>query len=219
MPLNRKVVSLNKLHNFYIGRIWSVYVKFGERDKGSGWQQMVKGVLGVLTRVLTKGALVDQSGSFGDGWWCFRGDGPGWLSFDQSQPCLTRALGLKTRMKTWGVTPPAKRTGWLTTAEIDKNLKAINPGIHKYSLRPKISVFSSQAQIPDDSYFRTEAHNTHAHSSLWIHVRKSYPYERLRRTEHRQIWKFLKSAIALRRWPFSHSFMHLNLQFFLPFRI
>jgi hypothetical protein len=29
---------------------------------------MVKGVLGVLTRVLTKGALVDQSGSFGDGW-------------------------------------------------------------------------------------------------------------------------------------------------------
>jgi hypothetical protein len=35
MPSNMIVVSLEKLDNFYIGRIWSVLVKFGERDKSS----------------------------------------------------------------------------------------------------------------------------------------------------------------------------------------
>jgi hypothetical protein len=43
MPLNMKIVSLDKLHNFYIGRIWSVYVKFGERDKSSRRAMGVKG--------------------------------------------------------------------------------------------------------------------------------------------------------------------------------
>jgi hypothetical protein len=43
MTLNMKVVSLDKLHNFYIGRIWSVYVKFGERDKSSQVTRRVKG--------------------------------------------------------------------------------------------------------------------------------------------------------------------------------
>jgi hypothetical protein len=38
-----KVVSLEKLDNFYIGRIWSVYVKFGERDKSSRRARSVKG--------------------------------------------------------------------------------------------------------------------------------------------------------------------------------
>jgi hypothetical protein len=38
--------------------------------------------------------------------------------------------------------------------------------------------------------YNTDAHNTHAYSPLWIHVRKPYPYEHLRRTEHRQFWRF-----------------------------
>jgi hypothetical protein len=47
--------------------------------------------------------------------------------------------------------------------------------------------------------YNTDAHNTHAHSPLWIHVRKPYPYEHLRRTEHRQIWRFSKSPLVPRR--------------------
>jgi hypothetical protein len=47
--------------------------------------------------------------------------------------------------------------------------------------------------------YNADAHNTHAHSPLWIHVRKLYPYEHLRRTEHRQIWRFSKSPLASRR--------------------
>ena len=31
--------------------------------------------------------------------------------------------------------------------------------------------------------YNVDAHNTYAHSPLWTHVRKSYPYEHLRRTE------------------------------------
>jgi hypothetical protein len=38
-----------------------------------------------------------------------------------------------------------------------------------------------------------------AHSPLWIHVRKSCPYEHLRRTKHLQIWRFPKSPMAPRR--------------------
>jgi len=30
--------------------------------------------------------------------------------------------------------------------------------------------------------YNADAHNTHLHSPLWIHVRKPYPYEHLRRT-------------------------------------
>jgi hypothetical protein len=41
--------------------------------------------------------------------------------------------------------------------------------------------------------YNANAHNTQAQSPLWIHVRKPYPYEHLRRTEHRQIWRFPKS--------------------------
>jgi hypothetical protein len=48
--------------------------------------------------------------------------------------------------------------------------------------------------------YNTDAHNTHAHSPLWIHVRKPYPYEHLRRTEQWQIWRFSKSPLAPRRW-------------------
>jgi hypothetical protein len=44
--------------------------------------------------------------------------------------------------------------------------------------------------------YNADAHNTHAHSPLWIHVRKPYAYEHLRRTEHRQIWRFPKSPIG-----------------------
>jgi hypothetical protein len=45
--------------------------------------------------------------------------------------------------------------------------------------------------------YNADAHNTHAHSPL--HVCKPYPYEHLRRTEHRQIWRFSKSPLAPRR--------------------
>jgi hypothetical protein len=38
--------------------------------------------------------------------------------------------------------------------------------------------------------YNTDANNTQAHSPLWIHIRKPYIYEHLRRTEHRQIWRF-----------------------------
>ena len=31
--------------------------------------------------------------------------------------------------------------------------------------------------------YNVDAHNTHAHSHLWIHVRKPYPYEHLWSTE------------------------------------
>jgi hypothetical protein len=44
--------------------------------------------------------------------------------------------------------------------------------------------------------YNADAHNTHTYSLLWIHVRKPYPYEHLRRTEHRQIWRFSKSPLA-----------------------
>jgi hypothetical protein len=47
--------------------------------------------------------------------------------------------------------------------------------------------------------YNADVHNTHAHSPLWIHVRKPYPYEHLWRTEHRQIWRFPKSPMAPRR--------------------
>jgi hypothetical protein len=47
--------------------------------------------------------------------------------------------------------------------------------------------------------YNADTHNTHAHSPLWIHIRKPYPYEHLRRTEHRQIWRFSKSPLAPRR--------------------
>jgi hypothetical protein len=47
--------------------------------------------------------------------------------------------------------------------------------------------------------YNADAHNTHAHSSLWIYVGKPYPYEHLRRTEHRQICRFSKSLLAPRR--------------------
>jgi hypothetical protein len=47
--------------------------------------------------------------------------------------------------------------------------------------------------------YNADAHNTHAHSPLWIHVRKSYPYEHLRRTKHRRIWRFPKSPMSPRR--------------------
>jgi hypothetical protein len=50
-----------------------------------------------------------------------------------------------------------------------------------------------------DSQSTTQTLNTHAHSPLWIHVRKPYPYEHLRRTEHRQIWRFSKSQLAPNR--------------------
>jgi hypothetical protein len=43
-----------------------------------------------------------------------------------------------------------------------------------------------------------DTHNP-LHSPLRIHVRKPYPYEHLRRTEHRQIWRFSKSPLAPRR--------------------
>jgi hypothetical protein len=46
--------------------------------------------------------------------------------------------------------------------------------------------------------YKVYAHNTHAHTPLWIHVRKSYLYEHLRRTEHWQIWRFSKSPMAPR---------------------
>jgi hypothetical protein len=58
-----KVVYLDKLHNFYIGRIWSVFVKFGERDKSSIVDMDVKGV---LDRCLTKfWSSFDQCWSLG----------------------------------------------------------------------------------------------------------------------------------------------------------
>jgi hypothetical protein len=47
--------------------------------------------------------------------------------------------------------------------------------------------------------YNADAHNTYAHSFLWIHIRKPYPYEHLRRTEHRQIWRFSKSPLAPHR--------------------
>jgi hypothetical protein len=52
--------------------------------------------------------------------------------------------------------------------------------------------------FPVVSFFRitqynADAHNTHAHSPLWIHERKPYPYENLRRTEHQQILRFSKT--------------------------
>jgi hypothetical protein len=47
MPPNMKVVSLEKLDNFYIGRFWSVYVKFGERGKSSGGRSKTLGFGGV----------------------------------------------------------------------------------------------------------------------------------------------------------------------------
>jgi hypothetical protein len=34
---------------------------------------------------------------------------------------------------------------------------------------------------------------------LWIHVRKPYPYEHHRKTEHQQIWRFSKSPMTPRR--------------------
>jgi hypothetical protein len=50
-----KVVSLDKLHNFYIGRIWSVQVKFGERGKSSGRAMEVEGLTRDFDHALTKG--------------------------------------------------------------------------------------------------------------------------------------------------------------------
>jgi hypothetical protein len=35
--------------------------------------------------------------------------------------------------------------------------------------------------------YNTDTHNTHTHSPLWTHVHKPYPYEHLRRTEHRPL--------------------------------
>jgi hypothetical protein len=43
MPSDMKVVSLEKLDNFHIGRFWSVYVKFGEHDKSSGGRSKTLG--------------------------------------------------------------------------------------------------------------------------------------------------------------------------------
>jgi hypothetical protein len=31
--------------------------------------------------------------------------------------------------------------------------------------------------------YNVDTHNTHAHSSLWTHIRKTYPYENLRKTK------------------------------------
>jgi hypothetical protein len=46
--------------------------------------------------------------------------------------------------------------------------------------------------------YNADAHNMHSHSPLWIHIRKFYPYEHLRRTEHQQIWRFPKSPMTSR---------------------
>jgi hypothetical protein len=43
MPLNMKVVSHEKLHNYCIGKIWSVYMNFGEHGKSSRVAMDVKG--------------------------------------------------------------------------------------------------------------------------------------------------------------------------------
>jgi hypothetical protein len=55
MPLNMKVVSLDKLNNFHIGRFLSVQVKFGERGKSSGGRSKTLGFQRGLTMPLTKG--------------------------------------------------------------------------------------------------------------------------------------------------------------------
>jgi hypothetical protein len=47
--------------------------------------------------------------------------------------------------------------------------------------------------------YNAYAHNTHAHSPIWIHIHKPCPYVHLRRTKHRQIWRFSKSPQAPRR--------------------
>jgi hypothetical protein len=55
MSIYMKVVSLNKLDNFPKGRILSVYVNFGERDKSSERQLWTLGFSWGLTESLTKG--------------------------------------------------------------------------------------------------------------------------------------------------------------------
>jgi hypothetical protein len=64
--------------------------------------------------------------------------------------------------------------------------------------------WSVMTRRPKSSFFRItqyngDAHNTHAHSPLWIHVHKPYPYENLRMTEHQQIWRFPKSPLVPHR--------------------
>jgi hypothetical protein len=64
-----KVVSLDKLDNFRIGRFWSVYVKFGERGKSSGGRSPTLGFRWGLTvlwpRVDHKGVLTWSRSSIG----------------------------------------------------------------------------------------------------------------------------------------------------------
>jgi hypothetical protein len=55
MPIYMKVVSLDKLNNFRIGRFLSVQVKFGERGKSSGRHSPTSMVKPGLTVSLTKG--------------------------------------------------------------------------------------------------------------------------------------------------------------------
>jgi hypothetical protein len=47
MQIYMKVVSLNKIYNFHKGRILSVSVNFGERDKSSGRHLWTLGWQGV----------------------------------------------------------------------------------------------------------------------------------------------------------------------------
>jgi hypothetical protein len=55
MPIYMKVVSLNKLDNFYVGRFLSVSMNFGERGKSSGRHSPTSMVKPSLTVSLTKG--------------------------------------------------------------------------------------------------------------------------------------------------------------------
>jgi hypothetical protein len=55
MPIYMKVVSLDKLDNFRVGRFLSVSVKFGERSKSSGQHSPTSMVKPGLTVSMTKG--------------------------------------------------------------------------------------------------------------------------------------------------------------------
>jgi hypothetical protein len=45
-----------------------------------------------------------------------------------------------------------------------------------------INRLSAAEHQPNRATYNVDAHNTQAHSTLWTHVRKPYPYKHLRRT-------------------------------------
>jgi hypothetical protein len=107
-----------------LGEIWITRKKFRVTEKGQ------RGFMGFWLGFWPRVSLVDKSLPkcvIKGGWWCFRGHGPCWPSFEQSQPCLTRAFRLKTQKKTWGVTKSTGKTGHAWVAQDEHHLRVNSP--------------------------------------------------------------------------------------------